>query len=485
VSDLGERRETLTRRLVDDPYALDALAELALLDILAGFPVERRLRDLARLSRPLAGAVTQLAGQPERLSRCEDVYLIGEPSPQQAATLDGALAFMKSAAAGLEAPALLVEFARPPNTPTFAHIPGPGFAYICFGSRDEGQTFASVVHELAHAWFVAGVRYLDEGVARYFELRSVEADFTKLAEDVGRASSERLQLRTLLTYAATDDPYFAKLNLPSRTLVHDHGALFARWVADRSGAAGLRALCVAVRDAAGSEPASQTVERHLGQTLETIDREIAGSSDGEAPPARKEGRLEEQYAVDVMRAMMRLDGRAIARYRAELERRSPLTRTDDPVALESWARVLIFQLLSAMWTGAVEEADAAVAEGVIERLEKAGRDAATVSTLRAMLDIAQLAFVANELSGVARLVSVQTRFEEALRLNPDNVESQYQSARFTLLTPDEYASDKARAAACMQRLTAHETLGEDVKAGVVAAGWQDKLSSWSSMSSPA
>jgi hypothetical protein len=461
MSALERRREALTRRLAADPYSVGPLAELAVLDIMTGRGAEARIRDLRRMAPALQPVIARLAEEPERLAKSGSFYTIGRVEAEEAERLERAQEMLPDT--GEPPPAILIELARQRNVPTFAHVPGPGFAYICLGTVDDGHSLPAMVHELAHAWFVSGVRYLDEGIARYFELTALGTDFERLASEVGSEKSPILRPRALLSYAAVDDPYFSRLGLSSPTIVHDHGALFARGILASHNGRGLASLCRNLRERDGRVPVAEVVEATLGMALEQLEPTLQAQA-ATAPPR-------ERLADDAMRAMLRLDGPAISRLRAELDSVAPLDETQDPLALEAWVRVLIFQLLSNVLAGGAEEQDVAVAEAALERYAKSPRSEASLLILSALLEIAHVSMADNEMAGLARLASVRRRFEQARNLEPHNVEAQYQFARFTMLTPDEYADDKSKASRCLTTLTSHADYGEDVRAGLLAAGF--------------
>lgn len=463
------RIDELRQSLEADPYSAGLLAELTLLQIADGdsIAVAALLRSLGRMNRPLSDVFARIAEHPDRLAAHDGYLTYGPVTIEERQSIDTALAFARSEWGG-PIPAMLVEFARQDGIPTFAHIADDSFAYICLGARDCEVATEALVHEMAHARFPTGLRYMDEGIATLFEARFKHRDLEQRRAEMLTLDSTLLRTRALLTYHGAQDPFFSKLDAAVAPLVHDHAALFMGAVINRVGIPALHALCSELRERASDVRAAEIIESATGVSLEDLDPAIAelGNEGG--------GHTEQGVSADIVdrvhRATLRLDAREIGALKECVEDIVPLDRARDAASLEAWCRILIFELLGGMLYGNIEERDVIVADSALERFAAVSHNKPLVTTLQALLGIARVPLEPDQLAGLARLTEVRQSFDRALRMEPDNLDAMVQKARFTLLTPDEYAVDKAGALATMRELAERIDYGADVAAGMQAAG---------------
>lgn len=464
----GGRLDQLRQSLEDDPYRAGVLAQLALLTAHDREGLRSTLRALAHLNRPLAEMLARVTAAPDTIGECEGCHVAGTVTGEERAALAAATAFARHAF-GDPLPALLIEFARQDGIPSFAHVADESFSYVCVGTRDRDTMAAALVHEFAHAKFPTHTRYMDEGIASFYEARYQGRDLAPRAAELRAGASPMLRVRALLRYDAANDPFFAKLDADVSVHVHDHAALFAGRVIDRIGVDGLQALARDLRSRASTASAAQIIETAIGVPLEALDPALSVETTWR-PDADDADAVGADLVDAIKRATLRLDPHQLGALRQRLEAAAPLDSAVSAAALEAWSRILVFELLGRMMQGSIDEQDIAIAASVLERLEGAGASKPLMATLNALLDIGRLPLEDDQLAGLARLAQVRQGFDRALRAEPDNVDAQFQKARFTLLTPDEYAGDKSAALAIMRDLAERPDYGADVAQGMKVAG---------------
>lgn len=453
------RLERVARQLARTPYEPGLVAEGALLGIASGRPYTHALQDLVRLGdRSLATVLGRIAESPDVLERLVDQVYILHPNPDRRAAVEAAISIFKERLPQEWCPAAVVEFSSQPAQPTFAHVPGPGFAYILVGVRDGIDDLGrAIAHEFAHAVFVSGQRFLDEGAAGWLETGG-KGPHSQAATGLG--------LRQLLRHNAVSDPFLTGFDGLPPGAVHAHAAAFVGWLVRRVGVHGLRNLYDLVRDRPAGTDVDTVVETSIGMDLEEIDRLLSGSKvqigSTSVRPAGVADRL--------VGAFIRMDHQAVEQIAETLADTDPLDQTDDPDALALWARIAVFRLLSSFWRGSSALSQEAEAETVLARLRRADPSHLSLPVLTALFEIGRLSTIDNELAGMTQIAIVQGLLEQARARAPDDVEIRYHQAVFTLMTPPAYVDGREEASESLRLLMEQQTYRDEIRGAVAALG---------------
>jgi hypothetical protein len=224
-----------------------------------GGPVERRLE------RIVAGEVP--------VSEREGVFFVGPQTEESLRVCAKALDFLR--AQGIAPiPVLLIECASGHGAPAATLPMVPGAAYVFLSGTGEADLYAAAVHEFGHAHLRSGNLFLDEGMAYYFELQC-QAMYPDAARQSTRgAGPGTIDLRTLLAYESTDDPFFEKL-LPSHgKLIHSQGALLFGRLVEKIGLAAAARVYGGLLEAGAGDNAAPQIEDALQATLEDLERDL-------------------------------------------------------------------------------------------------------------------------------------------------------------------------------------------------------------------
>lgn len=282
--------EALSNALRADPYRPDLLVERLLLRCASGEHEAARedLHVLERLgtARRLLPALGALLTGALRVRSSAGLYLLyasqldiahvelTEQCVQEA--LCDAWRFF-----AVPGPKLVVELTE--RLPGLHHAASDvaGIGYIKLSPlRSLGEYEAIVAHELAHLHLRSGNRFLDEGIAVFFQARHDRAAIfvgSRIdGEALLRAHGHAIPpLRAMLAYDARGDLFFEGL-VPDAALrpgVYVAAHALVAHALECFGAGGLRRLCEALR---ASAPAAHPalVARELGESIETLDRRL-------------------------------------------------------------------------------------------------------------------------------------------------------------------------------------------------------------------
>lgn len=141
-----------------------------------------------RISRQTGSAerrLQKLISGERNVHRRDGIYYIGAVNAQQYNACLRARNLLAEHGLVIDS-VLLVEFASNPSQFAAALPISAKISYLCIAGTDEQELAAAAVHEFSHVALSAGNRFLDEGVAYYFELVS-QALFPAVALQNARA----------------------------------------------------------------------------------------------------------------------------------------------------------------------------------------------------------------------------------------------------------------------------------------------------------
>lgn len=468
------RRESLEAAVRDDPYAVGRIAELALLDISQdrenGAGSSRNLAALRKLAPQLHEVFANIADKRMPIHSERSLHILGERNEDLLASIVRAHAFVAEHY-GHSDQALLIELALGKDVPTFTHSPDAAFSYVLIGKQRDGDLHAAMVHEFAHARFPTHNRYIDEGIAHFLEWKAQAVDAEAKRALLAKQWPSKLDLRTLLSYDATHDPYFSKLHPDGPCQVYGHAALLVSDLFDRRGPESLSALSDCLLENGGGKGAVECLERvfacEIGE-LEPLGRPDGGSAEVSDPLAK-------DFLARLTCALVALDEDRVANLERELALHSSEVSTCIAEELEAWCRIKLFELLSAVHEHCAEESKLLWVRGLVTRYEDSEHDRAVLANLKALLSIAEIPFAADEMAGLAHIGNVRLLFRQAMELAPGRVDAEYNLARFEMLAPDDVRAEKAEAREILRKLQRHRHLGSEIKRGVANSGWKELL----------
>jgi hypothetical protein len=458
----------------DDPYAIGRIAELALLDIAGGdshdVASSRTMGALRKLAPQLHEVFANIAKKRLPLVAKDSLYVLGLQDAAFLSDIVRARDFVTATYAPSDQ-AILVELALHKDVPTFTHSPDAAFSYVLIGHQRDGDLHAALVHEFAHARLPTHNRYLDEGIAYFMEGKAQGVDALAQRSRVVDGWPEHLDLRALLTYDSTHDPYFSRLLPGEPGKVHAHAALFVAGLFDRRGFEGLNLLSNSLLSEGGALDVVGCIEGIYGCSISELEP-LGAPSDGSA--IRKNVPLGD-FLMRLTRALIALDEDQIGALERELGFVSSEATSREPEALEAWCRLRLFALLSDVHEHCAEEEALLWVRSLIARYQESDPDDAVLANLKALLSIAEIPFAADEMAGLAHISNVRTLFRKAIELAPGRVDAEYNLARFELLAPDDVPSDRVEARDILRKLQRHRHLGPDIKRGLANSGWTELL----------
>ena len=283
--------ENLTHRLDVDPYRADLLIERLLIRA-THRDLQGAKADLTALQQ--LGAIhlftttlARLVSGELRVMEDAKVFLVFDPNVE-AAWVGWTAQFLRDARAagdrffGSLDRVLLVELSTHRSAYQCALNEIPGVAYIKLAPRASLVEHEAIIsHELAHVYLASGNRFLDEGIAAYFQAQThrgrilVESELVS-ASALDETRGEVLPLRALLGYEARMDHSFERLVLYSKDkyLVYAAGYVLTAHLLNRLGIAGLKALCATLRTCPSPAAHPALVEKVLSTGVEALDRAL-------------------------------------------------------------------------------------------------------------------------------------------------------------------------------------------------------------------
>lgn len=280
------RRDAIDEALRGDPNRSALRFEHMLLSVLLGDQAAADLAFKSMRARLIPGAaerrVKKILQGEVALSMHEGLYFVGEVTPAHLQACLSACAFLQSQSLSLNNLLILdcsggSEFAA--AFPVF-----DGVAYICLSGADAGEFALAAVHEFAHASLMSGNRFLDEGVAHYFELQFQNRPVAIQAGGAKQAEPSRNSVRIWLAYDARDDPFFELMSPGHNKAVHLQAAQFFSAVRAQLGADGTASLFKELSDLGSGADAAATIERMTGLSIEVLEAR-AGLGAAARPPA--------------------------------------------------------------------------------------------------------------------------------------------------------------------------------------------------------
>jgi hypothetical protein len=290
--------EHLSHRLRVDPYRADLLVERLLIRA-TNRDLDGAKSDLVALQQ--LGAIhlftptlARVASGELRVMEDAKVFLVFDPNVE-AAWVGWTAQFLRDARAAADRffgsleRVLLVELSAHRSAFQCALNEIPGVAYFKLAPRASLVEHEAIIsHELAHVYLASGNRFLDEGIASFFQAQAhrgrilVESELVS-ASSIDETQEELLPLRALLGYEARMDASFERLVLYSKDkyLVYAAGYVLTAHLLNRLGMAGLKALCATLRTCPSPAAHPALVERVLSIGVEALDRTLYRKS---SPP---------------------------------------------------------------------------------------------------------------------------------------------------------------------------------------------------------
>lgn len=214
------------------------------------------ISSLNKVKRLLAGEAS--------LTDIHGVFVVGELSAEIAQAIEQSLAFFlsqgikNSAGIILDVSESLHEFAATHQLMEDWHL--------VTLSKDNIQP--SMIHEFAHCFFNTGNRFLAEAAAYYYETCYCEQYPQQVLKQIDNFNSF-LDVRTLISYDAADDPFFEKLVPDQKFWVHAKGAIFFGRLLEQYDINQIQKLYAKLRGKLCSEHL-QIMYRELSDTLDSI-----------------------------------------------------------------------------------------------------------------------------------------------------------------------------------------------------------------------
>lgn len=283
--------DALTQRLNADPYRVDLLVERLLIHT-ARHDAEAARNDLATIqrlgvARTLGPSLARVVSGELRVTEEADHFLLFDPEVESA-QLGWTLHLLRDGRSladrffGRLDRCLLIELS--PHLSGFHHATSevPGLAYIKLSPRASlVEHEAIITHELAHVYLSSGNRFIDEGIAVYFQARSTQGRFFigtgfRTVALLKRAPADVLPLRAMLAHDARTDIFFDRLTPQPRRreLVYAASHAFIAHLLDTLGLPGLKALCASLRSCPAPAAHPALIERMLSFGIEALDRAL-------------------------------------------------------------------------------------------------------------------------------------------------------------------------------------------------------------------
>lgn len=462
---LSAQIDALSGALRADPYRPDLLIERLLLHCGAARHEAARedLHVLERLgvARRMLPALGALLTGALRVRCCAGVYLL-YASQLDIAHVELTEQCVQDALCeawrffGVPGPKLVVELTE--RLPGLHHAASDvaGIGYIKLSPlRSLREYEAIVAHELAHLHLRSGNRFLDEGIAVFFQARhdrtSIFVGSRIDGETLLRTRGHAIPaLRAMLAYDARSDLFFERLvpDAALRPCVYVAAHALVAHALDRLGMDGLRRLCEALQSRAPSAHPS-VVAHALGEPIESLDRRLLRASSGRGSS--------DALPMDELRALTPasvfctpLSAEEAARQVAGL--RAAVTAVSDPA--HEPRGLLVRALARRVFVGASASPFADLAE-----LRSLVHDLTSMPGLpereRVCLEVWQSLTEVHSAPSMAACISSWSRALEicrqALAHHADDPEILCAVAALHAQGPVAYGADRACARACMEK----------------------------------
>jgi ABC-2 type transport system ATP-binding protein len=183
----------------------------------------------------------------------------------------------------IEAPTVLIHIAADSDNLAFAATEGPDLAIVYLSDNMIDRPFfeSVLIHELVHCCLRSKNRFLDEGIAVYFQYRYVcHHDFpfshSDRAEALSQITTPFFSLQTLLDTHHDQALFFEHLTEDDHQarLIYLQADAFIGFLVNRLGFPGIVDLFHRVKDRSPDTPASRIVETVLGKPIDQIQAEL-------------------------------------------------------------------------------------------------------------------------------------------------------------------------------------------------------------------
>lgn len=451
--------DALTQRLQADPYRVDLLIE-RLLQRAVLEDNEAARQDLAAIqrlgvARTFGSSLARVVEGDLRVAQEADAWLIFDPGLEPT-LVEWTVHFLKGARAAAD------QFFGPIERCVVVELSGTlggfhhtsnevrGVGYIKLSPRTSlVEHQAIIAHELGHVYLMSGNRFLDEGIAVFFQAQigggrvfvGTEFDIAAVLEESRR---EIPSLRALLAHDGRTDLHFERLvpDPQRKAMLYAAAYGLADHLLSRLSMPRLQSFFAEVRACHSSAAHPAMVSRTLEVGIEALDFELFRCA-VEAEPASED----EPIALRTLIWSPVSD--AELQHAADRMRRSLIQVAESVDSRSALARILIRRVLDPRCTGTA--VDFAEARSLIHDLVRGAcltdRDRLL---LEAWIAIAQTQTAA---SLAARIVSWEKALE-ALRIAllrfPDDPEVLCASATLHLRGPEQYGASRAFARTCLE-----------------------------------
>lgn len=464
IESLRASIERVTRELHQDPYRPDLLIERALLNAVSGQLVAasedvaaiRRLGAARALETVLSMVVTGAA----RVALLDGAFLVTGTELGSSA-VDLAITAFRNARREADLffgppPCLvLVEFSA--RLPGFNHATHdvPGVGYVKVSPHATGGDYEQLLaHELAHVYLNSGNRFLDEGIAVFFQSRgNTDRIFlgTGAGAPVVRAhdSPPPFPLRALLAYDGRHDVFFDRLaaDMSARFVLYAAGLTLVAYLLDHLRMAGLRALCASLRSTPATAAHPALVSNFVGEDIEALDERLFAR-----PQPRASHQTSANHAPPFPSAATvwgQLSAKELQTWITRL-RRSAIVAAAPVLAKSTLARALARRLLDGL--SPFPAADLAELRSLVHELRL---DARTEERDRMLLEgwlaIVEIHEARTVTARVVNWEKALATFSLALSRFPTDGEVLCATAALHLRGPVEYGADRALAMHCLSK----------------------------------
>lgn len=334
---------------------------------------------------------------------------------------------------GARVPLCLVEFVPDSPLSNLAVVAIPDFRYIRLSrpSGDEKRFARTARHEAAHALLSSGNRFLDEGIATFFEKLSEPAH--RDVEAAGRVPN----LRAFLSMGAGGGLIFSEVadTDQARLAIYTQASRFVAYLVGVLGWPGVDELINLARTTApGDLPL--LVEQRLGRPLEAIEAELFGKRNSQSDL--------DTLVRDYCLARGRRDLGSLQRIAAALELGAAARGELEAIFL--LAKVKAMQLIFAAGEN-TETHGAAVRQLAesIQHLGNIGLDQVRKALLEGQLSIARLSGTSDGALHSEFWHQARRAFLQALEINPHETEAALGLCALLLTTPPKWGGDAGTA----------------------------------------
>lgn len=444
------RRDAVDQALHRDPNRAALKFEHMLLSVLLGDHASADQAFKLMRGRLIPGAaerrVKRILQGEVPLSLHEGLYFAGDVSAEHLRACLAATAFLQSESLALNNLLILdcsggAEFAA-----AFPVI--DGVVYICLSGADAAEFELAAVHEFAHASLLSGNRFLDEGVAHYFELQyqnrleAIQADRTTNPEP------SRNSVRIWLAYDARDDPFFELMTPGHNKAVHLQAARFFAAVRAVLGGDGTNALFAELAEMGSGADAAAVIERMTGLSIETL--EARAGLTGAARPSVATAPDGSALAT----AFVAGDMTVLAAAYDEVFKDDACVQPPDPARAEQELLALAAVAANKAFKRSLTRYETAFLKSRFFQYRETQPKSARLYLFRALMSIAAMPSEGSMLDAIILLDEAKTDLEMAMARYPNDALVLACLARLEWYSPKEVLGGRARALELFRRIAA-------------------------------